>query len=420
MSDAAVLACPTRSDAASVTDATSGRPHRANPYETLHDEPRTDAATNALAAEHRTVAVAAAQADLHAVCKQCSVNTVSIVPMEADWSLRAWSLLRAWAQLGDMHPLGKQQQAQFRRACGALLGGHFLALAHAFALWRVWTMLWLSSSAHDREPADSKGAVAARAARNATPPPAAAATARAGAAAARAAHNAATPPGAAAAARAAGAGAGTAPATSPWKRMHAPPLPELSWSASPLSTPSRPLPRHQYQAASSPALSKMLTRSTPQSCSGPLPPPPGGRFGSPRTPSTAASLHAERSSFLSQATCSLATGTESFANDEIAKLHSDASLLRLECGALAERHWLLCSEVCLAADEMREHLRVAARASSDERLSLHQACRIGRWFLNVSDRLKNLTTFMHQEDFRSLVSRGSAPYLSLARICSPV
>jgi len=376
MSDAAILINPTRSDATSMTHALPGR---------------TDVATNTSPAEHKTVAVAASLEDLHAPCKQSSTNCAPSVPMDADWSLRARTLLRAWAELGDMHPLGKQQQVAFRRASAALLGGRFLAVAHAFALWRVWTTLWLSSSAHNRDGAGYAG------------------------------------------------GASANPVTNPWERCspsrtrtpervpevvhmaHAPPVPEFSWSSSPLSTPSRFLPRHSYQASSSPALLKMPARvcPTPQSCSGPLPPPPGGRFGSPKTPSTAATVHAEHCSFLSQGACPPPLSMRSFAGDDVAKLHSDASLLRLECSALAERHWLLCSEVSCAADEMREHLRVAARASSDKRLALDQATRIGLWFLNVSDRLKNLTSFLHKEDFQHLGSRTSVPYLSFARICSP-
>jgi len=58
--------------------------------------------------------------------------------------------------------------------------------------------------------------------------------------------------------------------------------------------------------------------------------------------------------------------------------------------SIVERHFILCSAIGSTMDEMRQHLRAAARVSDDDRLSLEQATRIGRWFLNVGDRLSTL------------------------------
>jgi hypothetical protein len=104
---------------------------------------------------------------------------------------------------------------------------------------------------------------------------------------------------------------------------------------------------------------------------------------------------------------------------EVSKLYAEASMLRVECTGLAEKHWRLCSEIDSVVDEMRANLRIAARASGDRKLSLEQATRIGRWFLDVIERLRSLTSFMEKSDVHTAGSYPLKSCMSMARVCSP-
>lgn len=101
--------------------------------------------------------------------------------------------------------------------------------------------------------------------------------------------------------------------------------------------------------------------------------------------------------------------------EEQARLHAENSILRVELAALAERHWLLCFEVNGTAEEMRAHLRTAAKSSgAPPELSLEKVSQIGRWFLQVIDRLKNHTGIMQIPD-----RNQGAGALTMAKIYSP-
>jgi len=150
-----------------------------------------------------------------------------------------------------------------------------------------------------------------------------------------------------------------------------------------------------------------------------------GQLTPPGTPSTIDSTSdfkrtlAHSSSFGLLSPASLEETCLGISTQEISRLHGEAAMLRVECSGLAERHWQLCSEIDSTVDEMRGHLRIAARASGDRKLSLDQATKIGRWFLDVIERLRTLTTFMQKHDLQAAGSTPSLPRVSMARVCSP-
>lgn len=188
-----------------------------------------------------------------------------------------------------------------------------------------------------------------------------------------------------------------------------------TWSASPLTSLAHRSPQHSHmhssmsssllyaQAQTSKHQSSSLTHedtllSQSNSLSHLLPRWQNrlsSQTASPATPSTSAS-----------ATNAKYCGgglnmSHSVDHDDIAKLLSESSTLRVENSMLMERHWILCSEISGAADEMRKHMRRAAHASGDGRLSLEHATQIGSWFLQITDRLKNSTLFMHKPESHS-------------------
>lgn len=134
---------------------------------------------------------------------------------------------------------------------------------------------------------------------------------------------------------------------------------------------------------------------------------------SPATPSTAASTSVGGGGWPAAARelCGLEVG-------EVADLHQEAAVLRVENCALAEQHWLLCTEVESVADELRERLRFAlhANAAGNQRLSLEQASLIGQWYLDVSDRLTSLTAFARKADDPQSYVGATPPRTSLARV----
>jgi len=74
-------------------------------------------------------------------------------------------------------------------------------------------------------------------------------------------------------------------------------------------------------------------------------------------------------------------------------MHAEADALRAESRALADRHRQLCSDLHALASETRQRLRQAASASStrcsnfDGAASLEEGARLGRWLLDAVSRV---------------------------------
>merc|ERR1719284_116303 len=114
-----------------------------------------------------------------------------------------------------------------------------------------------------------------------------------------------------------------------------------------------------------------------------------GRRPKARTGKHASPVHTPSTSTSSQP--GFAAGAQSFDVDEVARLHAEGTLLRVECCTLAERHWLLCTEVSSAADKLRAYLGDATGDHAGD----EQMAKLGAWFFQVVERLKQLSTFVH-------------------------
>jgi len=137
------------------------------------------------------------------------------------------------------------------------------------------------------------------------------------------------------------------------------------------------------------------------------------RHGGKETPSTSASLNDLRSS------CGIATSGSGLSMDGISQrrslqgnlrvggaasasaseissrawMHAEADALRAESRALAERHRQLCSDLHTLAAETRQRLRQAASKSSthcsdaEGAASLQEGAQLGRWLLDALSRV---------------------------------
>eukprot|EP00928_Gymnodinium_smaydae_P089382 TRINITY_DN73356_c0_g1_i1.p1 TRINITY_DN73356_c0_g1~~TRINITY_DN73356_c0_g1_i1.p1 ORF type:complete len:975 (+),score=237.03 TRINITY_DN73356_c0_g1_i1:132-2927(+) len=401
---------------------------------------------------------------------------------------------KPWGAAGGtaVGPAGALQEESFRHVAAALLRGHFLIAARAFALWHVWTLLWL------HPPSGTAGSVSTT-----TTAAAASAAARSQAGGSCARSMAGSPTGGRRGAQAVAwadtaggecssiwptpnsAGLGSCPSTQrAGARRYAfggdespPPLPGRAWQAPPLSasrsTPALsgaggcgagaagPLPVlpgsgpalvgaayggsgctfgggggsasatprwSQVQAPQprSPSPSRQQQQRWPTSASysysgrhvG------GGRIGMPpSTPSTAATscdLSSIQQALYGKGGNQHVRSVLETSSGAVAELHAEATTLRVENSALAERHWTLCAEVRSLAEGVRAQLRQAARDSvgGDQRLTLDRATQICRWILEVTDHLRSLATFALSSDFDQSSSPRKGIYGTLPAVHS--
>jgi len=240
----------------------------------------------------------------------------------------------AAAALAELAPWADPEELLARpgalRLAASLRRGDVLAAARAFALWHVWTLLWLPGG---NGPAPSTGGEKAGASEEA--------------------------PGAAA--------SGCDPPLHPPPARQQVPAPRrqqaMPQQPSPLSSPS-------------PARTRSRVGSWLQVHSSAM-------AGTPSTSASSSDLHSRTS-----LPCSAAE--RSALEREVTAcswLHEEAAALRAESRALADRHRRLCEGVHRLAVKLRQRLRLAAQASSAGYPPLDEAASLGRWFLQAISEL---------------------------------